>query len=96
MSLTPRQRRTLRGLAHDLTPSVQVGNAGLSDGVIASADLALAAHELIKVKLGQNVALDRKGGAKELATATRSELVGVIGRVWILYRADAEAPRISF
>ena len=93
--LNPRQRRQLKGLAHGLNISVQIGNAGLTPGVIESTDKALAAHELIKVKVGQNSEIERKEGANQLAAATQSQVAGVIGRVWVLYRPDPEEPRIA-
>lgn len=95
MSLSTRQRQRLKGLAHGLSVSVQVGASGLTPGVVDSVDEALAAHELIKVKVGQGSDVDRKAGAAELAELSGSDLVGVIGRVWILYRPDPEAPRID-
>ena len=94
--LTPRQRQKLKGLAHSLSVSVQVGSSGLTDGVVESTDKALAAHELIKVKVGQGSELDRKAGAAELAQRTQAQVAAVIGRVWVLYRPDSEAPRITF
>ncbi len=93
--LSSRQRRQLKGLAHALNVSVQIGTAGLTPGVIESTNNALAAHELIKVKVGQNAEISRKDGAEELARATDSQVAGVIGRVWILYRPDPEEPRIT-
>jgi RNA-binding protein len=93
--LSSKQRRQLKGLAHGLSISVQVGNAGITDGVTESVHHALAAHELIKVKVGQGSELDRKAGAAELAKATGSQVAAVIGRVWVLYRADLEDPKIS-
>jgi len=94
-SLSPRQRQRLKGLAHGLSVSVQIGAAGLTDGVIEATNHALAAHELIKVKVGQGSEIDRKEGAAELAQSTKAHLAGVIGRVWILYRPDPEEPRIQ-
>ena len=93
--LSSRHCRQLKALAHGLSVSVQIGNAGLSAGVVESTDKALAAHELIKVKIGQNSDVGRKEGAQELAAATQSQVAGVIGRVWILYRPDPEEPRIT-
>jgi RNA-binding protein len=93
--LSPRQRQQLKGLAHGLKVSVQIGNAGLTSGVIESTDKALTAHELIKIKVGQNSEVARKDGANQLAAATQSQVAGVIGRVWILYRPDPEEPRIT-
>jgi RNA-binding protein len=93
--LSPRQRQQLKGLAHGLKISVQIGNSGLTSGVIESTDKALTAHELIKIKVGQNSEVERKDGANQLAAATQSQVAGVIGRVWILYRPDPEEPRIT-
>ena len=48
--LTGSERKYLRGLAHGLKPIVQVGREGVSPAVVASADAALRAHELVKVR----------------------------------------------
>ena len=93
--LNSKQRRHLRGLAHALRPSVQVGAAGITEGVIEGVNAALTAHELIKVKVGQGSDVERKAGAEELVAATGAAVAGVIGRVWILYRPDPEEPRIQ-
>ena len=45
------QRKYLRGLAHSYKPQVQIGKEGLSESVIRAIDIALGAHELIKVKI---------------------------------------------
>ena len=52
MALTGKQRRALRALGHHLEPVVQVGHAGITDGVVAALEQALWDHELVKVKLG--------------------------------------------
>jgi RNA-binding protein len=90
--LTGAQRKHLRGLAHDHQPVVHVGEAGVTDGVVAATGLALAAHELVKVKL--HAPEDKKALAADLAARTGSELCGVVGHVVILYRRHPERPRI--
>ncbi|MBX2801666.1 MAG: ribosome assembly RNA-binding protein YhbY [Myxococcales bacterium] len=92
MDLTPKQRRFLRGRAHDLDPAVRVGAAGVTDGVIHAIDTALEARELIKVKLDG----DRHQRAEAVATIaerTRSAVAQTIGRVVVLYRPAKEAER---
>ena len=85
MELTSAQRRHLRGLAHHLSPVVQIGSAGLTEGVQGAVDEALGAHELIKVKLDAD--RDERGAlAIELARATASTVAQQIGRVVVLYR----------
>ena len=51
MAVNDKQRRYLKGLAHPLKPVVMVGNAGLSEAVLAEIENALAYHELIKVRV---------------------------------------------
>jgi len=95
MSLTGKQRRHLRALAHKLKPTVQVGKGGIDDGLVAAVDRALGDHELIKVKLGESAGVDRHDAADELAQKTRSEVAQVLGNVVVLYRADPEEPEIK-
>ena len=95
MSLTGKQRRHLRALAHKLNPIVQIGKDGLDDGVIAAVDQALTDHELIKVKVGNGSGLDVDETGEQLATRTRSDVAGVIGSTVMLYRAHPEEPKIA-
>ena len=52
-------------MAHGLTPVAQVGDAGLSEAVLAAVDAALRDHELVKVRMRQPA--DKKARARELA-----------------------------
>ena len=83
------QRRALRAQAHALRPVVQIGQGGITPGVLRSLDEALAAQELLKVRF---VAFSdrRKEIAAELAEAADCELVGLIGSVAILFRAHRD------
>jgi RNA-binding protein len=51
MTLSNKQKQHLKGLAHSLKPVVQLGNNGLTEGVLAEIDNAINFHELIKVKI---------------------------------------------
>jgi RNA-binding protein len=95
MALTGKQRRYLRGLGHGLEAVVHVGKDGVSDAVTAALGQALDTHELVKVKLGQNTPEDRHSAADELAARTHSELVQVLGKAILLYRAHPDEPRIA-
>jgi len=90
------QRKDLRAQAHHLKPLVIVGAKGVTGQLIASVDLALTDHELIKVKFG-DFKESKKEISEEIANATRSELVGLIGNVAILYRQhpDPEKRKIK-
>lgn len=90
--LTGRQRKALRGRAHALQPSVLVGQAGIDDRVLRSVDEALAAHELIKVRLHEPQ--DKRADASALASGTGAALCGLVGHTVILYRPHPDHPTI--
>jgi RNA-binding protein len=95
MSLTGKQRRHLRSLAHHLDPVLMVGQSGITDAVIEKTDLELENHELIKVRILDSAPLSAKEAGAELSKATRSELAQVIGRMAVLYRSRAKKPTIK-
>ena len=93
-TLSDRQRRHLRGLAHELQPVVRLGSAGLTDAVARETDQALTDHELIKIKAPGGDRAARDAVFEELAHRTGSSLVHRIGNVAVLYRPRADLPRI--
>ena len=87
MELTSKQRAQLRGLANSIDTILQVGKDGIGENLIRQADEALEARELIKGRvLDNNIDYDARTAAEELAKATRSEVVQVIGTKFVLYR----------
>ena len=95
MALTEKQRKHLRGLGHALKPVIQVGQAGVSEAVLAETDRALDAHELIKVRIAGMERDERNDALDALAERTRSELVGRIGHTALLSRRNKEKTRIA-
>ena len=90
--LPANQKKFLRGLGHHLTHSVIVGKEGISDTLIQSCNEGLDAHELIKIKLGQNCPTEKKEAARELAEMTGSHLIQLIGKTVLLYRHNRDLP----
>ncbi len=86
MELTSKQRAQLRGLANSIDTILHIGKDGLGDNLIAQADTALEARELVKGKVLENSLLSAREGAEALAKATRAEVVQVIGTKFVLYR----------
>ncbi|MFO7975111.1 MAG: YhbY family RNA-binding protein, partial [Candidatus Hydrogenedentota bacterium] len=88
-ALSGADRKYLRGLGQKLEPIVMVGKNGITDTLIDSTNKALTAHELVKVRF-----VDRKDEKRalidELAAATKSEVVGMIGHTALLYRQHEE------
>ena len=88
MSLTTKERQTLKAKAHHLKPVILVGQNGISEGVTKETDAALTAHELIKVQIQGTDRDARLQGAQKLAEELGAELVHHIGKMYILYRPD--------
>ena len=94
MELTSKQRAQLRGLANSLETILQIGKDGIGENLIKQADDALEARELIKGRvLENNLDYDARTAAAELAKATRSEVVQVIGTKFVLYRESHSKPK---
>jgi RNA-binding protein len=92
--LTPKNKALLKKLANPLSPSLTIGKGEISDSLVAVVDKALEAHELIKVKVLLNQAGDLETLAATLAAKSHAEVVEVIGRILILYRAREKNPSI--
>ena len=84
------ERAELRSEAHHLSPTVHVGQHGITPALIGSLDDALRTHELVKVKLDKNADLKPKDAAGELAQATFSEVIQVIGKTATFYRENPD------
>lgn len=92
--LNSKQRAKLRGLASKEDTIFQLGKEGITENFLKAVDTALTARELIKFKVLENAMVDRKAAAEEIADATGSEVVTVIGTKIVLYR-PAEKPVIQ-
>ena len=94
MALTEKQKKHLRRLAHPMNPIVMLGNAGLTDAVVAELDRALTDHELVKVSARVGDRDVRNEALATLASRTTSELVQRIGHVGVFYRHHNELAKI--
>jgi RNA-binding protein len=92
--LTGKQRRYLRSLGQRLAATLHVGRDGVTGAVVEQTETQLSAHELIKVRVSENAPAARHETADELAALTRADVVQVLGRTALLYRARAQGPTI--
>ena len=86
--LSKKQIKHLKGLAHPLSPVVQVGKEGLTEAVMDTIRTELIHHELIKVKIGNNSGIDKKEASEIVPQQSESELVQLIGKTLILFKAN--------
>jgi RNA-binding protein len=96
MSLTPKQRAQLKGLAHHLKPIHHLGKEGITEPALAAITDAFSHRELIKVKVQESAPVT----AKEVGELIPERLSGVdhvqtIGRTVVLYRKHPEKPEIK-
>ncbi len=89
--MNSRVRSFLRAQAHDLRPIVMVGKGGVNESVVAALNEALDHHELVKIKF-QDFKDEVRALSDELAKATSSEVVAMIGFTAVLFRQDAKNP----
>ena len=90
MPLVEQHKRQLRTLGHKLKQVVIVGNAGLSESVLAEIRLTLDHHELIKIRVNAADRIERQRIIDEICTQTRAELVQKIGHIALIYLKNRE------
>lgn len=93
--MTSKDRAYLRSLASNIAPIFQIGKIGLSDNLIKQVDDALEARELIKITVLETAPEDAKSLSIELANATNSTVVQVMGRKITLYRMNKKESKIN-
>jgi RNA-binding protein len=91
--LTSEQRRSLRARAHPLKPVVLLGAAGFTDAVLREIDRALAAHELVKVKVPDDDRELREHVFTEAAEKLSAAKVQSIGKTIVLFRPLPESDK---
>ena len=88
--LSGAQKRALKSRAQLLEAVVRIGQAGVTEAVVASLEQALEVHELVKVRFA-GFKEERRTLAPELAQATRSVLVQQVGNVAVFFRTKAHS-----
>jgi RNA-binding protein len=85
-----KDKQALRAAAHALKPVVLLGAKGLTDAVVQEIDIALTAHELIKVKLTGVEKEEKLPLLEGLCERLRADLIQHIGHIAVLYRENIE------
>ena len=93
--MTSKQRAYLRGLANNIDAIFQIGKSGISDNLIKQLSDALEARELIKISVLETAPDVARDLGNEIAEATNSELVQVVGNKITLFRARKKDSKIE-
>lgn len=91
-ALTNPQKRYLKGLAHDLRPTILVGAKGVTPSLLAELDAVLEQHELIKVKISAEDRETRDSWIESMIQASQAGLVARIGNIAIMFRRSKNKP----
>ena len=85
--MNPIEKKKLKAQAHPLNPVVMIGQSGLTEAVIKEINVALDAHELIKIKIRAERD-DRATIREQICAETKAELIQSIGQVAVIYRPN--------
>lgn len=88
MDLSEPQKKYLRGLGHQLKPLVMIGDAGLSESLLAEFESTLEHHELLKVRVRAGDREARDAIIDQLCVHGNAQLIQRIGNVALLYRPN--------
>jgi RNA-binding protein len=84
--LTPAARRALRARAHALRPVVAIGQQGLTAAVLHEIDVALLAHELIKLRVFDTDRGSRDALLARICGELDAAPVQHIGKLLVIWR----------
>jgi RNA-binding protein len=85
----------LRSMASKEDTIMQVGKSGVTETMVKTVSDALEARALIKMRVLENSGEAVRDVAEQLAEATESEVVAVIGKCLILYRESETRKKIE-
>lgn len=94
-ALTSKQRAKLRGMANGLETILQVGKGNVTENLVKQTDEALAARELIKLRVLETSMVTAREAADTLAEETGAQVVQVIGTRFVLFRPKEKDSKIS-
>lgn len=79
-------KQSLKARAHHLNPVIIIGSKGLTSAVLDETNIALEAHELIKVKINGADKEEKLNIATSLSESLSAEFIQLIGNIAIFYR----------
>lgn len=84
--LTSKQRSELRAQANPLEVTLIVGKGGVSDSVIAEAEILLESHELVKGKVLETAFMSAREASDAICEVTGADGVSAVGYTFVIWR----------
>lgn len=91
MKLSNSQIRHLKGLAHDLKSVVMIGDKGLTPSVMEEINIALGAHELIKINIRADDKDEKNKIIEKIVNKSQSTKIQTIGGKLVIFKRSKEA-----
>ena len=92
--MTSKQRSYLKGLAMNLEPVFQIGKSSVTPENVEAISEVFNTRELVKISILKNCLDDPKEVANTVAERTRSHVVEVLGKKFVLYKPFKENHKI--
>ena len=90
MSISQEKLKLLKQQAHSLNPVVLLGAKGLTEAVQQEINVALEAHELIKIRVNALDKAERMDMITQICSVQKAELIQQIGHLAVIYRKRAK------
>lgn len=87
-TLANKMKRSLRQQAHHLKAVIMIGNKGLTEEVHKEIEVALEAHELIKIKINDHDKAAIAAMLPEICKTNRADHVQTIGHTVTIWRKN--------
>ena len=84
--LTSKQRSEFRAQANALEVTLMVGKGGVSDSVIAEAEILLESKELVKGKVLETALMSAREVSDAICEATGAEGISCVGSKFVIWR----------
>jgi RNA-binding protein len=95
LSLTVPERLALKGRAHALSPTVMIGNAGLTESVLKEIAQTLKIHELIKIRVMSDDRALRETMLETICAQLNAAPIQHIGKILVVYQPNPDAHLIE-
>lgn len=93
--ISSKQRAWLRSQANNMDSQFHIGKGDVTATLVCGLDEILSTHELLKITVLKSAETPLPQLAAELADATGSEVVQVIGRRIVLYRHSDKLAKLG-
>ena len=90
-NLSDIKKKELRKRAYSLKPFVIIGQHGLTDSVLAEINVALNAHELIKIRIREADKNVRSQQCLKIEKHLDAKIIHQIGFITVLYRPKLDS-----